>query len=267
MAVDAQGHFSIDTGLPTDETADGSHTVHLVATDQAGNVSSPYDLTFVLDTRPALANPNLEAAVREALGLPPDHRITKTNLLHLTTLSADTNRIDSLAGLEFATNLTELSLTPYDGLKAGHRVAGLDTLAGLPGLKSLALVGASLTTADLASLAPLTGLETLDLRYNQITDVTPLASLHALHTLSLYANPVTDLSPLAGMLLRVDLPPNRPESATTIPDLARALHELPLEIYEYVLNTFAYQPYAGAMKERRRSWRPSKGTTGTSTPC
>ena len=52
VAVDAAGSFSFATSLPLDGSADGTHTVHLVATDKAGNVSASYDDAFVLDTAP-----------------------------------------------------------------------------------------------------------------------------------------------------------------------------------------------------------------------
>ena len=54
VTFDASGNFSFSTALPLDGTADGTHTVHVVATDKAGNVSASYDDTFVLDTRPPM---------------------------------------------------------------------------------------------------------------------------------------------------------------------------------------------------------------------
>ncbi|HQU41647.1 MAG TPA: Ig-like domain-containing protein [Pirellulales bacterium] len=50
VTIDAAGNFSFVTTLALDGTADGSHTVHLEATDKAGNTSAPADLTFMLDT-------------------------------------------------------------------------------------------------------------------------------------------------------------------------------------------------------------------------
>ena len=52
VVFDAYGRFSFPTTLPLGGSADGTHIVHIQATDRAGNVSSPSDLAFVLDTTP-----------------------------------------------------------------------------------------------------------------------------------------------------------------------------------------------------------------------
>src|SRR5262249_10186007 len=49
VVLDSAGEFSIPTDLPTDGSADGPHTVHLIATDRAGNVTNAID-SFTLDT-------------------------------------------------------------------------------------------------------------------------------------------------------------------------------------------------------------------------
>ncbi len=52
VAFDSAGSFSFPISLPLDGTADGDYTVSLVATDVAGNVSSPTNVVFTLDTQP-----------------------------------------------------------------------------------------------------------------------------------------------------------------------------------------------------------------------
>src|SRR5262249_34636033 len=52
VPFDAQGNFSFTTSFPLDGTAQGSHVVAFQATDNAGNVSSPFEQSFVLDTLP-----------------------------------------------------------------------------------------------------------------------------------------------------------------------------------------------------------------------
>ena len=52
---DPHGAFSFPTTLPLDGTDDGSHTVELQGTDQAGNVSSFFDIDFTLDSSPPSA--------------------------------------------------------------------------------------------------------------------------------------------------------------------------------------------------------------------
>lgn len=55
VTFDAQGHFSFTTGLATDGTADGMHTVVFSATDAVGNTRKSVATTFRLDTvAPAL---------------------------------------------------------------------------------------------------------------------------------------------------------------------------------------------------------------------
>jgi RHS repeat-associated protein len=50
VSIDANGNFSLPTGLPLDGSADGPHTVRLRATDRAGNVGNAAPVNFTLDT-------------------------------------------------------------------------------------------------------------------------------------------------------------------------------------------------------------------------
>jgi hypothetical protein len=50
VSFDSGGNFSFTTALKTDGSADGTHTVHLRATDGAGNASAVADVSFTLDT-------------------------------------------------------------------------------------------------------------------------------------------------------------------------------------------------------------------------
>ena len=51
VPLDASGHFSVTTPLPSNGTADGNHTIKFRATDKAGNVSNPVSYSFTLDTK------------------------------------------------------------------------------------------------------------------------------------------------------------------------------------------------------------------------
>jgi Leucine-rich repeat (LRR) protein len=73
----------------------------------------------------------------------------------------------------------------------------LAPLAGLTALQSLDLRGTKV--ADLAPLARLAALQSLDLRGTQVADLAPLAGLTALQVLHLGVTPVADLAPLAGL--------------------------------------------------------------------
>jgi hypothetical protein len=50
ISIDAGGHFAIPTTFPLDGSADGPHTLTLVARDFAGNASTPVAFSFVLST-------------------------------------------------------------------------------------------------------------------------------------------------------------------------------------------------------------------------
>ena len=112
-------------------------------------------------------DPNLEAAIREAIGKPTGD-IYPSDLAGLTHLHAYQRNITDLTGLEHCTSLTYLDL--YDN-----------------------------QIADISPIANLGSLADLDLMYNQISNVSPLASLTSLTDLSLGYNEVSDISPLAGL--------------------------------------------------------------------
>ncbi|WP_367154929.1 choice-of-anchor D domain-containing protein [Methylomonas sp. HYX-M1] len=51
LNLDAEGKFSISTAFALDGSADGSHSVSIMATDASGNASGAYTRTFTLDTQ------------------------------------------------------------------------------------------------------------------------------------------------------------------------------------------------------------------------
>jgi hypothetical protein len=71
--IDASGNFSFATKLLLDHSADGPHTVHLRATDRAGNVSPLTDFSFTLDT----VAPTVSVA-SPASGLATNQNVTVT---------------------------------------------------------------------------------------------------------------------------------------------------------------------------------------------
>jgi len=112
--------------------------------------------------------------------------ITQADMALLKTLSIlsgagtyiDGKTEFSLAGLEYATNLTSLSMGGNFNAAPGAYYGDI---------------------ADVTPLAGLTKLEKLDLQHNRITDVTPLANLTNLKELLLSYNRVRDFSPLKGI--------------------------------------------------------------------
>ena len=74
---------------------------------------------------------------------------------------------------------------------------GIDLLAVCVNLVELEIVGATLSNEQLAALAGLTKLESLNLYENRISDLSPIARLTNLRTLDISVNRISDLSPIA----------------------------------------------------------------------
>jgi hypothetical protein len=137
----------------------------------------------------AFPDPNLEAAIREAIGKPTGD-IYPSDLEGLTSFDAQGRNITNLSGLEYCTGLTELHVL-Y------NEIRDISPLTSLTSLTYLDLQGNQIS--DISPLANLTSLTWLSLWSNQISDISPLASLTRLTTLGLHQNQVTDISPLASL--------------------------------------------------------------------
>lgn len=157
-------------------------------------------------------DPALEAAVRAELFIPVDP-ILAADMLGLVSLDVSTQFISSLAGLEYATNLTHLNLSgnalndfsPLQSLtslveldlSSSINTPNLTLISGLANLKYLYLGGDGLS--NIAPLSSLVGLIELDLSFNSISIVAALSNLTELTVLNLEYNSITDLTPLAGI--------------------------------------------------------------------
>jgi internalin A len=156
-------------------------------------------------------DPNLEAAIREAIGKPTGD-IYQSDLDGLTYLGASGRSITDLTGLEHCTSLAALDLhrnqvsdlSPLSGLTSliwlylpVNQISNLSPLSGLTSLTSLDLVWNQIS--DLSPLSGLTSVRDLNLSINQISDLSPLSGLTSLTSLSLMSNQITDLPPLSGL--------------------------------------------------------------------
>ena len=230
------------TNTPLDYQTKPVHTAKVVVSD-GRQVNSITVTIRVLADIVEIPDPNLARVIRRKLGLGPRADITKKAMLELTTLNASRRapEIDSIAGLEHATNLTTLNLD-YNSVNditllasltnlttlyiEGNRVDRLGPLTGLTRLTTLHLrdnwIGnltpleglTNLTELlldfnridDLTPLAGLTNLRTLHLRHNtRLTDVGTLAALVNLETLKLAGCPIEDFSPLADLTATLDI--------------------------------------------------------------
>jgi len=144
--------------------------------------SSPDVVTF--------ADPNLEQAVRSALGIPAGQPITRADMARLADLDASNRGIQNLSGLEYAINLQNLSL-------GYNQISDISPLANLTKLQWLYLMYNQIS--DISPLANLTNLQYLDLTYNRISNIRPLGSLTNLLWLGLERNQISDISPLVNL--------------------------------------------------------------------
>jgi len=163
------------------------------------------------------SDPNLEAAVRLAVGI-PSALLTPGDLTGLTSLSAPNAGISDLRGLEHATDLELLVLSNND-------IFDLSPLTGLIQLEIVALDQnriiditplTSMTNmivlwlgenriSDIVALGQMTGLTHLELQDNFIADITPIENLINLDGLFLDRNLISDIEPLMYLADPVDI--------------------------------------------------------------
>ena len=130
---------------------------------------------------------NLKSAVEEALWISDP---TPTDMLGLTSLTANNAEISDLTGLEHATNLEALELTT-------NRIGDISVLSGLMNIEVLVLNNNQI--GDMSVVAGLDKLEHLDIHNNEISDMSPVAGLTLLHTVIIRINQISDISPLSAL--------------------------------------------------------------------
>ena len=140
-------------------------------------------------------DPHLQARVREAIEKPVGD-IYRSDLIGLTNLSANSEGITDLSGLEYCTSLTYLSL-------AYNEIGDISQLSSLASLNYLNLHVNRIS--DISPLSKLTSLTQLSLAENQVSDISVLSSLTKLAQLSLSENQISDLSPLSKLTRLTEL--------------------------------------------------------------
>jgi hypothetical protein len=161
-----------------------------------------------------IPDPALERLIRQKLRIRSDRPITQDDIRNLRgDLDAGGNiGITDITGLEYATNLSTLSLyhnpiidiSPMSGMTGltgfnlwGCQIEDLTPLRHLPNLTG-AILGNNRVT-NLEPLSGLTNITFLDMDSNRISDVRPLSTLHNLVHLELDGNQIVDYSPLANL--------------------------------------------------------------------
>ena len=126
IAFDASGHFSFPLNLPLDGTADGQHSVHFRATDKAGNVSTPVNLTFTLDaTAPMIVITSPAPGQSGRTDVTVVGRVTD-NLSGVASLQARIDAATTIAvSFDVSGNYTFTTSLPRDGSADGAHTVHL----------------------------------------------------------------------------------------------------------------------------------------------
>ena len=138
-----------------------------------------------------IPDPNLRAAIAEALGKNINAAITVDEIKGLKKLEGQNRDIRDLTGLQFATNLNELLL--WD-----NQISDISPIAGLVNLRHLRLNGSPIS--DFSHLKSLKNLTHMALNDTPLSDLSPLAGLINLVWLDLWDTDLSDLSPIAGLV-------------------------------------------------------------------
>ena len=193
--------FAHDTNDPQDVVIKGYKN------STAETYATANDHTF--DPFVEIPDENLKRVIYWRLGKTSTSEITATDLEGLAQLEAYQAGIVDLTGLQYATNLTRLSLesnninniSALEGLTnlesidlAGNEISDISPVKDLANLQTL-LIGRN-DISDISSLENMTNLNFLELSYNNIEDITPLKKLTNLEILLLSKIDVTDFSAL-----------------------------------------------------------------------
>ncbi|MEK3912142.1 leucine-rich repeat domain-containing protein [Paenibacillus sp. FSL H7-0331] len=183
-----------------------------------------------------IKDPQLEQIIRDIINKPHGD-LTPLDLMQIKQLKGDHKKIESLEGLQFATQLTEISLpnnqitnlipiknlinlqevyfasnritdiTPISELTNLLRVSftanrEISDLTPIKNLQHLEYADFSITNVlDLNALSNLPNLKRLELMSNNFSDLSPLANLQSLERLGIGSNKsISDLSPLNGLI-------------------------------------------------------------------
>lgn len=148
-------------------------------------------LRAVLSSEAVFTEPLIEKAVRQTLGKSPNAALSPGELSSVKALyiSADIICADEDA-------FYQASQAWYDaGVQTRGPIASLEDLKLLPGLESVYI--GSEHVRNLSPLTALKRLKKLELRFNDVSDVSSLKRLLFLSVIGLNANPVADIKPLA----------------------------------------------------------------------
>ena len=219
------------------------------ALDYPQRVGEPPDITQP-DVLPGgqvqIPDPNLRALIAEALGKSVNAPITVEEMKRLKELKvgghgqAQSFRgIRDLTGLQFATNLTELTVWH-------NQISDLSPIAGLINLRVLNAHDNALS--DISPVRSLTNLYALVFDRSQVSDISPVRGLTNLVHLEFDQSPVSDISPIRGLINLRQLEIQE----TLVSDLSPIAGLTNLEtVYCWDANISDLSPIAGLVNLRR----------------
>ena len=140
-----------------------------------------------------IPNGKLAEALRQELELSPLDPIPKRKLSELTEFRLpytmeESQELENLKGLEYATGLTTLLI------EFNYKIKDISPLSKLTKLENLVI--STNRVSNIKPLGKLTNLTGLTLNDNNIRDLKPLAKLTKLEKLYIRRNPISDLTPL-----------------------------------------------------------------------
>lgn len=188
-----------------------------------------------------IKDPALENGLKLILNKPVDSPLTSSDLEQLKVVDLSNAGIQSLSGLEYATNLTHLrlygneidDLTPLAHLTQlrevdvrNNYITSMDALADLKDLGRLYISNNSISSIEV--VRGFNRLHTFHASGNQITSLSALADADDLQWLEISNNAITDLTPLADKrkLKQLNVANNHIHTLDVLADLPNTLQKL-----------------------------------------
>ena len=138
-----------------------------------------------------IPDPNLRAAIAEALGKSSNATITVEEMETLTRLDAQERDIQDLTGIQFASNLRELYISD-------NNISDLSPIANLITLQRIN-IDINPIANSISHIKNLTNLQHIAMTRSHLSDISTFASLTNLVSIHGWGNPIDDISPLAGL--------------------------------------------------------------------
>ncbi len=154
-------------------------------------VESPSQPEVLPGTIVQIPDPNLHAAIAEALGKSPNAPITAEEMAGLEELVAHNKDIRDLTGIQFAINLTNLDLR-------GNQINDISPVASLTTLGALVLRGSPVS--DISPIRNLTSLDRLEIAGTMVTDLSPIRNLINLRVIYAWNTNISDISPVQNLI-------------------------------------------------------------------